>query len=205
MFHLGGIGQGARRPCYSRQNRPYLRGSTLIPDESGEFWSLPSTPQQFQQLFRDRLEDFYTALNNLHSFYAAQKQLTAITINANAPRAINPVSSHQWVEAVDVNCRIVVTCGKNSETKPHALDILHQHFHDLENERKYSNAKSLCGGVKKDILTVNGEKFERKVTPSPVWIADLDNYQVVTVFGATQNPRQKYLATLQNFVQLWPL
>lgn len=23
MFHLGGIGQGARRPCYSRQNRPY--------------------------------------------------------------------------------------------------------------------------------------------------------------------------------------
>ena len=47
--------------------------------------------------------------------------------------------------------------------------------------------------------------------PSPVWIADLGDYQVVTVFGATQNPRQKYLANLrqntdrQNYLQIWPL
>ncbi|MEG4803588.1 RAMP superfamily CRISPR-associated protein [Microcoleus sp. ARI1-B5] len=210
MFHLGGIGQGARRPCYSRQNRPYLRGSTLIPNESGDFWILPSTPEEFQQRFRACLRDFYTALNNLQSFYAAQKQLTAIIVNANAPRNINPLSSHQWAEAVDANCRIVVTCGEDSETKCYALDILHQHFHKLENEGKYREAKSLCGGVKEDILRVNGEEVKRKVTPSPVWIADLGDYQIVTVFGATQNPRQKYLANLQeqttkqNFVQLWP-
>jgi len=50
----------------------------------------------------------------------------------------------------------------------------------------------------------------RKVTPSPMWISDLDKYQVVTVFGATEDPRKKYLKELrdrtspQNYIQLWP-
>jgi CRISPR-associated protein Cmr6 len=46
-------------------------------------------------------------------------------------------------------------------------------------------------------------------TPSPVWIADLDDYQVVTVFGATVNPRKSYLEQLRknadDFGIIWPL
>jgi CRISPR-associated protein Cmr6 len=44
--------------------------------------------------------------------------------------------------------------------------------------------------------------------PSPVWIADLEDYQIVTVFGATVNPRSKYLQNLrqrsQQYYQIFP-
>jgi CRISPR-associated protein Cmr6 len=44
--------------------------------------------------------------------------------------------------------------------------------------------------------------------PSPVWIADLEDYQVVTVFGATVEPRSKYLQKLQQkseqYYQIFP-
>jgi CRISPR-associated protein Cmr6 len=35
------------------------------------------------------------------------------------------------------------------------------------------------------------------VKPSPVWIRDLGEYQVVTVFGADVDPRQKFLKKLR--------
>ena len=54
MFHLGGVGQGARRPCYSRQGRypkantPKWRGSTLLmPKSNDNFWKLPETVTEF--------------------------------------------------------------------------------------------------------------------------------------------------------------
>ena len=50
-----------------------------------------------------------------------------------------------------------------------------------------------------------GKTQGNQVIPSPIWIADLGNYQVVTVFGANENPRRKYLETLQNKVQIFPL
>jgi CRISPR-associated protein Cmr6 len=37
----------------------------------------------------------------------------------------------------------------------------------------------------------------KPVKPSPVWIADLEDYQVVTVFGSTANPRSQYLQKLR--------
>ncbi len=68
MFRLGGIGQGARRPCYSRKNRdraPWYRGSTLSPDSEDSFWSLPKTLEEFQKLFQQHLQQFYQALSQL--------------------------------------------------------------------------------------------------------------------------------------------
>lgn len=199
MFHLGGIGQGARRPCYSRQDRsaaPWWRGSTLIPDSDESFWKLPATPEEFQRLFKSRLEDFYKALADLGT-----------KVNYRSPKTVVQPTSHSWFEAVDSQCKIVVVCGESDSDKPYALDILHKNFHQLENNQ-YSEAKSLCGGVKTDRTEINGERNERKVTPSPIWIADLDKYQVVTVFGATKDPRKKYLEKLatspQNYIQLWP-
>jgi CRISPR-associated protein Cmr6 len=61
---------------------------------------------------------------------------------------------------------------------------------------------SLCGAV-----------LGAKVKPSPVWVADLGDYQVVTIFGVTndqQNPRRRFLRELKsqtdrdNYAQIWP-
>ncbi|MFS8798100.1 RAMP superfamily CRISPR-associated protein, partial [Synechococcus sp. R60.3] len=68
LFHLGGIGQGARRPCYSRQDRgraPWWRGSTLIPNSEDSFWNLPESVEEFQKLFQKRLRGFFEALQVL--------------------------------------------------------------------------------------------------------------------------------------------
>jgi CRISPR-associated protein Cmr6 len=189
MFHLGGIGQGARRPCYSRQNRPYMRGSTLIPDSKDSFWKLPKTTKEFQELFRRRLEAFYQAL-----------QALGANLNYRQLRNCGIVNSFTWLEALDINAKIIVVSSPGNDNKGYALEILHQNFHKLETEN-YTDAKNLCGGVNKDYP--NNKK--REVIPSPVWIADLDNYQVVTVFGASVDPRKKYLETLHNSIQIFPL
>ncbi len=199
MFHLGGIGQGARRPCYSRKTQdraPWYRGSTLFPEDNDEFWQLPDEAKDFQKLFQQRLQGFYTALG----------QITKQQVNPTQPLALQPVSSHAWREAVARNCRIVVVANSPSKNsnKPYALDVLHKQFHELEKQR-FTDAKSLCGGVRRDSYSQNNNQVNRDVTPSPIWVADLDEYQVVTVFGATENPRKNYLQSLGNSAeQIWP-
>ncbi|MUL38192.1 RAMP superfamily CRISPR-associated protein [Gloeocapsopsis dulcis] len=187
MFHLGGVGQGARRPCYSRKTRdraPWWRGSTLIPDSNEPFWNLPETVTQFQQLFRQQLQSFYSAL----------QQFTGNNINVRSLLAVGQVKGDQWIEAIDANCRIVVCTGEPHIEKPYALAVLH----DPSFKQGSNYDGNLCG------------KVSRGVKPSPVWIADLDNYQVVTVFGATQEPRKKYLKELrdrtdsENYAQIFP-
>jgi CRISPR-associated protein Cmr6 len=188
LFHLGGIGQGARRPCYSRQSRdwaPWWRGASLIPDSEADFWDLPDTVQDFQVLFRRRLKAFYTALTALSSS----------PIDPQTPRSIGQISADQWVEVIDRHCKIVVCSGSSKNAKPYALSVLHDPTFKKNND--YDG--NLCG------------KVGREVKPSPVWIANLGDYQVVTVFGATQDPRRSYLkalqdhADLQNFAQIFPL
>lgn len=188
MFNLGGIGQGARRPCYSRENRdraPWYRGSTFFVESDDSFWELPSTLKVFQQLFQKRLQDFYKAL----------AQIAKTNINYRSPKQVDSVNRQQWTEAVDANCRIIVCAGQKDFGKPYALAVLHSQ--ELKFNGNYDG--NLCGKVGKE------------VQPSPVWIADLGDYQVVTVFGATQDPRKKYLKGLrdrtssQNYAQIWPL
>jgi CRISPR-associated protein Cmr6 len=181
MFHLGGIGQGARRPCYSRQSRqyaPWWRGSTLIPQSDESFWYLPETAKEFHQVFQQRLQDFYTALQALDP-----------NCNYRSLKTCGAVSDDKWTEAIDTNCRIVVCGGKADFGKPYALAVLHSG--DFKIKENYDG--NLCG------------KVGREVKPSPVWIADLDDYQVVTVFGASADPRKKYLETLRNPIQIFPL
>lgn len=181
MFHLGGIGQGARRPCYSRKSRqyaPWWRGSTLIPQSDESFWDLPETAKEFHQVFQQRLRDFYTALQVLDS-----------NCNYRSLKTCGVVSHDKWTEAIDTNCRIVVCAGEADFGKPYALAVLHRG--DFKIRENYDG--NLCG------------KVGREVKPSPVWIADLDDYQVVTVFGASADPRKKYLETLSNPIQIFPL
>jgi CRISPR-associated protein Cmr6 len=186
MFHLGGVGQGARRPCYSRQDRdrpPWWRGSTLIPKSESPFWELPGSVVEFQKLFQKRLGSFFEAL----------KTLTQQAINPNSPQSFGRVDRDKWPEAVDANCKIVVCSGEEDFNKPYALATLHRL--GRQDEGRYD--KFLCGGVQGGAL------------PSPVWIADLGDYQVVTVFGATVDPRKSYLEQLRknadDFGIIWPL
>ncbi|CAD0226265.1 RAMP superfamily CRISPR-associated protein [Planktothrix agardhii] len=190
MFHLGGIGQGARRPCYSRQNRqypPWWRGSTLIPNDDNSFWNLSDNVKEFQQKFQTHLQHFYQALSELPNI----PNIRAV----NNPVNLGQVQQNSWKEAIDSNCRIIVCSGEGDFGKPYALAVLHGD--QLKVNNNYDG--NLCGQV------------SRGVKPSPVWIADLEDYQVVTIFGATENPRKSYLEKLKqntlkdNFAQVWPL
>ena len=65
LADMGGIGQGARRPNYSRKTReyaPWFRGSTLYIDSEEDFWAIAKDVQGFKQQFQQRLQDFYGCL-----------------------------------------------------------------------------------------------------------------------------------------------
>ncbi len=177
MFNLGGIGQGARRPCYSRKTRdraPWYRGSTFFIDSKDDFWQSPDGLKDLQKIYQSRIKDFTDALRALNQS------------GRNTPDAPAAISGDRWREAVDANCRIVLCGGDEDYGKPYALAVLHSQelkITDRRGEKAYDG--NLCGVVGKE------------VKPSPVWIADLGDYQVVTVFGATQDPRKHYLDTLK--------
>jgi CRISPR-associated protein Cmr6 len=176
MFNLGGIGQGARRPCYSRKTRdraPWYRGSTFFIDSKDDFWQSPDGLKDLQSLYQSRIKDFADALRALNQS------------GRNTPDAPAAISGDRWREAVDANCRIVLCGGDEDYGKPYALAVLHSQalkITDRRGEKTYDG--NLCGVVGKE------------VKPSPVWIADLGDYQVVTVFGATQGKRKDYLDML---------
>ena len=184
MCHLGGIGQGARRPCYSRKNNesiPWYRGASFERNykQNNSFWYIPPTIEEFQKLFLDNLKQFYKAL----------AKITTATIDYRSCHEVDKVSNDKWAEAVDKNCQIWLFAGLSNTNKPYALKELHEQFHRLENT-DMAEAKNLCGGTKKD-------KLGRDAISSPIWIADLGEYQIVTIFGATEDPRKTYLETLK--------
>jgi CRISPR-associated protein Cmr6 len=187
MFNLGGIGQGARRPCYSRKTRdraPWYRGSTFFIDSKDDFWQSPDGLKDLQNLYQSRIKDFTDALRALNQS------------GRNTPDAPAVISGDRWREAVDANCRIVLCGGDEDYGKPYALAVLHSQelkVTDRRGEKTYDG--NLCGVVGKE------------VKPSPVWIVDLGDYQVVTVFGATQEPRKGFLNKLINggAIQVFPI
>ncbi|MFM6080990.1 MAG: type III-B CRISPR module RAMP protein Cmr6, partial [Dolichospermum sp.] len=116
------------------------------------------------------------------NFYEALQAL-GVNFNSRQLRTCGIVRNNQWTEAIDANCRIFVCSGDEKFGKSYALSVLHSDelkFHD-----NYDG--NLCGKIQ-----------DNQVIPSPVWITDLGNYQVVTVFGANENPRRRYLEKLQN-------
>jgi len=198
MFHLGGVGQGARRPRHFRRHRKkafrlFYRGSTLMPDRSQANWDLPAAPEEFSQRFQQQLQRFYRILS----------QIAQPTFKQNKRVRPGTVIQEQGEDAVDKNCQIVLCSGEPENGKPYALAVLHRDRFKVDKRdrdgkpyRDYDG--DLCGNVK-----------GKKVRPSPVWIADLDSYQVVTVFGAKHKPRQQYLEVLrqdaEDFYTIWPL
>jgi len=181
MFHLGGIGQGARRPCYKRTSNPYFRGSTLSVNEKTDLWQLPEDEKGFRDLFQ----------RNLRSIYEAIAYLTGKKINSQYPQllsagTVTTVTSEDWLEVLDRNCRIVICSGDSRGEKPYGLSLLHDP--KLKHNGNYD--ERLCGSTGK---------------PSPVWVSDLGEYQVITIFGVTKDPRLNFLKSLQGkCLQLFP-
>lgn len=175
MLNLGGIGQGARRPNHSRENReraPWWRGSTFFIDSKDNFWKTGDTAKEFQGKFREKLTAFYDSLG----------KLIGTNINYQNPLNNGQVTSQNWQEAIDANCKIIVCSGDENFNKPYALATLHSQ--PLKRNGNYDS--DLCG------------KVQGGVKPSPVWVTDGGDYHVVTVFGATQNPRKRFLEELRN-------
>lgn len=187
-FRLGGVGQGARRSYYERNNNPYYRGSKIYPKnpDDDKFWTLSKNGNSLCTKFQKKIKSFYQAL----------EKLTSKTQLINNIHQFSEVTEHKWSEVVDSNCKIILLSGTNNGNKSFALNLLHQEFHKLEKD-KYADAKSLCGGTKKE-KNFYGKNQDRDVIPSPIWTSDLKLFEVVTVFGATQNPRQRFLQILKD-------
>ncbi|WP_234992844.1 MULTISPECIES: RAMP superfamily CRISPR-associated protein [unclassified Picosynechococcus] len=193
MFNLGGLGQGARRPCYSRKNSasqraPWWRGSTFYLESDP--WHDPEnlSPKEYASLFKRRLRDFYTALGEVTQGQVMPERL----------QTCGMVNVSTWQEAADVNCCIVVARGEEDFGKPFALAQLHHQRFKVQGRNGLDYDGNLCGQV----------GGRGGVKPSPVWIADVgDDYQVVTIFGATAAPRQDYLQALRDAgaIQVFPL
>lgn len=194
MGHLGGVGKGARRPCYSRKNRskpqpPYWRGTTLSLEaavsrkakqlspkqqkqkkQEEEFWLEPVELAEFQVVFQEHLEVFYGALGE----FVGQSDLADRgCIEQEVPQG------QRFVEALDARGRIFVVSGEYSKDKPPALALLHKL---AQQNGKYN--RDLCGSTS---------------VPSPIWVARVaDRFDVVTVFGASQTDRARFVAQLQD-------
>lgn len=195
MFHLGGVGQGARRPLYCRENRrpsrpPWYRGTELKVEKNDLFQEPPKVLEEFCTVFHEHLQGFYQVL----------EQLTEQSIVHPRKIANRPTRRGPWQDIVDANCKIVVCAGREENGKPFALSVLHSD--DLKTS-KIRNGR--------EVLEYDPELCGKTGERSPVWIKHLGDYQVVTVFGANQNPRKQYLQELQqrtsrdNFAQVWPL
>lgn len=169
MFHLGGVGQGARRPLHKRTNNPYWRGSRLIPDRKSPFWKEPNTIDEFQTTFQTRLRAFYHHLGIISDIQIDPLRLSTL----------GTVPLTQCVEALDANCTILICRGQYQGEKPHALAILHS----LARE-------NMSKGYNTSLVGSQGEC-------SPIWISSIGNYQVVTIFGKTAEMREKYLVELE--------
>ncbi|HEY9705792.1 MAG TPA: type III-B CRISPR module RAMP protein Cmr6, partial [Allocoleopsis sp.] len=126
--------------------------------------------------------------SHLKEFYQLLEKLTGEKINYQQLKEVQQVTKEQWAEAADKNCQIVICKGKEKFGKPFALSILHDEKFKVRGD--YDG--NLCGRVRGN------------VKPSPVWIADLGKYQIVTIFGANMNPRKEYLKELKDHIKVFP-
>ncbi|MBE9176663.1 type III-B CRISPR module RAMP protein Cmr6, partial [Synechocystis salina LEGE 06155] len=130
----------------------------------------------------------------LREFYDSLGEISGVRINANQLQSTGRVDQQNWQDAADKNCKIVIVSGSESHGKCFALAQLHSDQFKVQRRGELDYDGNLCG------------KVQGGVKPSPVWIADVgEDYQVVTIFGATASPRSNYLSSLQGAIQVFPL
>jgi CRISPR-associated protein Cmr6 len=131
-----------------------------------------------KSLLQKSLKELYLALATLIGRPIDYRSLIRTSVNQSS-----------FTEAIDGNCCILICERKSDNNKPYALSILHSQ------EFKYNGNydPELCGKMQK---------------PSPVWICNNAEYQVVTIFGANIGKRKKYVEKLLadgNIIQIFPM
>lgn len=199
------MGQGARRPCYSRNGNPRWRGSSFVYDDRDTFWQMPGSLEESKKVFQNHLSDFHKLLRDLLELEGLNQRTNPIS----DPRSALDPEPHLWIDAVDKNCVILIVGKASKSNKSFSLNLLHQQLHALEDEKQFRDAKSLCGGAKTDRVLIRGQQVERKALPSPILVSEFGAFQIVTIFGANQKPRKQYLDELKRqargeFTQIFP-
>ncbi|MEM9543061.1 MAG: RAMP superfamily CRISPR-associated protein [Cyanobacteria bacterium P01_E01_bin.42] len=184
MFHLGGVGQGARRPLYQRPTRPYYRGVTLEATQGFSTSPPPVTLGNWHTRFHNEFQGLYQQLSQLTGITPLPIQSLAL-YNGRLP-------TH---EVLRRNCWIVLCGGNSIGNKCFSLGLLHREaFLGASDSGRNLYDSELCG--------------DSQQNPSPIWIKKLDdNYQVVTIFNCTSK-RRNFLNTLQtqaspNYQEIW--
>ncbi|MEM1394379.1 MAG: RAMP superfamily CRISPR-associated protein [Cyanobacteria bacterium P01_H01_bin.150] len=195
MFHLGGVGQGARRPCHRRQNperpNPYWRGASLFYGDNNLDWTSLESLDDVQENFESYLNSFYRSL----------RDLTQLEVKPNRPKTAPRTG--EWAEAVDKKCRIICVKGNFTNTKPPALALLHQEAN--ENGNDYD--AQLCGSTKVRspiLISRVGSVFNDETGFGK------KGFDVVTIFGIDNARRQSFyelLTTseypLTDYLEIW--
>jgi CRISPR-associated protein Cmr6 len=190
MFHLGGVGQGARRPCHKRQNKPYWRGSSLFYENNNLNW------QGFKSL-DDVQENFESYLK---AFYGSLKTLTQLEVTPSQPETAPRTGD--WAEAVDKNCRIICIEGDITNNKPPALALLHQ---EAREGNRYD--RELCGSIQvRSPIWISrvGSLFDDETG------FEEQGFDVVTIFGINNPRRQEFFNLLttpeypvRDYLEIW--
>lgn len=169
-FHIGGIGQGARRPLHSRNNRPYKRGCqlTAIDGQKTVKWTASKSVHEFTQQLEDKLRMFYETINYLS--------------NDEIDELLDIRDYRHWTEAADRQCSIVVCFKERRGNKPFSLAKLHE----IARANGQGYNYELCGG-----------KIDREIRPSPVCIKNTDYYQCIITFSADNPTRKGYIDQLK--------
>lgn len=219
MFHLGGVGLGARRPLHQRPTNPYWRGSDLKFESQDELWEMAETIEQFKKRFHSMLKIFYKKLDEIQGNYIQfmkklkpKNEYTDYTINPQFPRKVERPKNCSWVDAIDKDCRILITQNSRSNSennyrKSNTLSKLHSdslNQYDLNDQDK---TKTLNDQNKNRFLC--GEDG----IASPVIITQTAHYEIITIFDADtkyfidygknnkkvllKNPRNQYFKELQ--------
>lgn len=183
MFHLGGAGQGARRPLYQRSEQPFYRGATL--EATQGFSASPTTLEHWHTCFKTELQGFYQQLSQLTGITPLPIQNLATPYDGQLP-------TH---EVLRQNCCMVLCGGAPIGNKCFSLGLLHQEaFLGTNGKGRNLYDSELCG--------------DSQQNPSPIWIKELDeNYQVATIFNCT-GKRRDFLNTLRtqantNYQEIW--
>jgi CRISPR-associated protein Cmr6 len=193
--HLGGVGRGSRRPLHllDINGRKQMRGCHW--DVSGANLPLEYDAKKWEDFFCDLKKAFEKVRSPLGSHTSdpgkpKQRQQDVLDKNAqiwllNSANQVEPNKVKNWSAE-----------GDDTHVRGSALNLFYSRD-DFKGKNITGKGNAFVGGALE--------------TPSYVWIKSLfpvsgSPYQVVTIFGANDTARQKFVAELKNqgAIQVYP-
>lgn len=198
--HIGGVGRGSRRPLHINKDgkREDLRGCYWqLTDESMQIGSDAKQWKELLDNLRNTLEQVQQAAYQTLKPEEQRELDQFTTLGAGSPGTSG--TGNRCQDVLNTNARIYLIKDSNlrhpsqkgwdaPRSRGVALDFLYNNGYKGVSKTGPSNAE--VGGALE--------------TPSFVWITSnypknpQKSYQVITVFGATQNDRAKFCQTLKD-------